>query len=113
MPKYNKSKKHNKIEIIDNNELISQSTLQSTLQSTSHIVDNFKKFEFKKYCSRYSFIPFVFNKVRRIVVLGDIHGDYELAIKLLTLSKVAKIKNSSKKKSSNTYGKLDLSSEED
>lgn len=113
MPKYNKSKKHNKIEIIDNNELISQSTLQSTSQSTSHIVDNFKKFEFKKYCSRYSFIPFVFNKVRRIVVLGDIHGDYELAIKLLTLSKVAKIKNSSKKKSSNNYGKLDLSSEED
>lgn len=104
MPKYNKSKKNN-------NESLSSSTSGSI--SVSDIVDNFKKFEFKKYCSRYSFIPFVFNKVRRIVVLGDIHGDYELAIKLLTLSKVAKIKNSSKEKSSNNYGKLNLSSEED
>jgi len=113
MPKYNKSKKHNKTEITDDNtesELTLEFTTESKTESVSDIVDNFKKYEFKKHCSRYSFVPFVFNKVRRIVVLGDIHGDYDLAIKLLTLSKVAKIKKYSKKKS---YGKLDLSSEED
>jgi hypothetical protein len=84
------------------------------LNSNTDSIENFKKYEFKKYCSRYSFTPFIFNKVKRIVVLGDIHGDYDLAIKLLTISKVAKIRksndNPNKSKKNN---KLDLSSEND
>ena len=54
-------------------------------------VDNFKNNEFKQYCSDYTFVPFIYEKVDRIVVLGDIHGDYTMAIKLLTMSKVARV----------------------
>ena len=54
-------------------------------------VENFKNNEFNKHCSNYTFTPFIFPKVRRIVVFGDIHGDYDMIIKLFELSGVAKI----------------------
>jgi hypothetical protein len=47
--------------------------------------------EFNKYCKKYTYTPFVLPKVDRIVVFGDIHGDYKLAVNLLIISKVAKI----------------------
>ena len=54
-------------------------------------VDNFKNNEYKQHCKDYTFVPFIYEKVDRIIVLGDIHGDYKMAIKLLTMSKVARI----------------------
>jgi hypothetical protein len=54
-------------------------------------VEDFKNNEFKQNCKNYTFVPFIYEKVDRIVVLGDIHGDYKMAIKLLIMSKVAEI----------------------
>jgi len=59
-------------------------------------VEDFKNNEFKSHCNNYSFTPFIYTKVKRIVVFGDIHGDYEMAIKLLQMSGVAKIINERK-----------------
>ena len=47
--------------------------------------------EFNKYCKDYTYTPFILPAVERIVVFGDIHGDYKLAVSLLLISKVAKI----------------------
>ena len=54
-------------------------------------VENFKNNEYKEKCNKYTFVPFIFGKVDRIIVFGDIHGDYKMAIKLLTMAGVAKI----------------------
>lgn len=54
-------------------------------------VEKFKNNEFKQNCKNYTFVPFIYEKVDRIVVLGDIHGDYKMVIKLLIMSKVAEI----------------------
>jgi hypothetical protein len=54
-------------------------------------VENFKNNEYKENCRKYTFVPFIFDKVDRIVVFGDIHGDYKMAIKLLIMAGVAKI----------------------
>lgn len=47
-------------------------------------MDNF----YKEYCKGYNYIPTVLPKARRIIAIGDIHGDYELCINLLKLGKV-------------------------
>ena len=65
-------------------------------------VDDFKNNEFKEHCSDYSFIPFIYEKVKRIVVFGDIHGDYDMIIKLLEMSKLAKIVKEKKLSRTNT-----------
>jgi hypothetical protein len=54
-------------------------------------VIKFKNEEFKEHCSDYTFIPFIYPKVDRIIVFGDIHGDYNMIIKLLQMAKLAKI----------------------
>lgn len=59
-------------------------------------VEDFKNNEFKSHCNNYSFTPFIYPKVKKIIVIGDIHGDYEMVIKLLQLSGVAKIINERK-----------------
>jgi hypothetical protein len=59
-------------------------------------VENFKNNEFKNNCSDYTFIPFIYPKVDRIVVFGDIHGDYEMVIKLFEMAKLAKVVNKTK-----------------
>ena len=63
-------------------------------------MNDFKNNEFNQHCKQYSFIPFIYDKVDRIIVLGDIHGDYKMTIKLLEMSGVAKIKNKKKLHSS-------------
>lgn len=52
---------------------------------------NFLNNEFNKYCKDYTYTPFIIDTVDRIVVYGDIHGDYKYAVKLLIMSGVAKI----------------------
>ena len=47
--------------------------------------------EFNKYCKDYTYTPFVIPAVKKIIVFGDIHGDYKLAVNLLVMSKVATI----------------------
>lgn len=52
---------------------------------------NFKKNIFDKMCSPNSYIPSVYPDKKKIYVLGDIHGDYKLAIDLLLLTKCINI----------------------
>lgn len=43
---------------------------------------------FNKYCSKYNYFPLIIGKKRRIIAIGDLHGDFELTIKLLKLAKI-------------------------
>jgi hypothetical protein len=47
--------------------------------------------EYNKICSKYPLDPIVIPKKKRVVVFGDIHGDYRLAIDLILISKIAEI----------------------
>jgi len=53
-------------------------------------INNFINNEFPKICKKYDYIPSKIPAVERIVVFGDIHGDYEYAKELLEMSGVAK-----------------------
>ena len=66
------------------------------MTDNSDKINEFKKDVFNKYCNDYTFTPFIFDKVDRIIVFGDIHGDYRMIIKLLTMSGVAKINKTKK-----------------
>lgn len=44
--------------------------------------------DYKKYCEIYTHTPTIIPACERIIVLGDIHGDYQLAINLLKIAKV-------------------------
>jgi len=43
---------------------------------------------FRKYCQKYNYFPLIYPAKRRIVVMGDLHGDYDLTIKLFRLAQV-------------------------
>ncbi len=43
---------------------------------------------FKEHCNNYEYIPTILPKTRRIIAIGDIHGDFELCIKLLKIGNV-------------------------
>ena len=49
--------------------------------------------EYNQKCPNYNYRPPIMPMVKRIIVLGDIHGDYKLAISMLTIGKVIKIMN--------------------
>lgn len=40
---------------------------------------------FRKYCKNYKYYPLILPEQDKIVVIGDIHGDYSLALKVLRL----------------------------
>lgn len=44
--------------------------------------------EFKKYCPNYDYFPSILPQVERIIVIGDIHGDYDSMIDCLKVAKV-------------------------
>lgn len=48
---------------------------------------------FKEDCKGYNVLPPILPATQRIIVIGDIHGDYKLAIKCLKLARVIKIKD--------------------
>lgn len=54
-------------------------------------VNEFISKDFVKLCKDYDYIPTIHPKTRRIIVLGDIHGDMKLAIKMLKIGKVISI----------------------
>ena len=66
-----------------------------------HFINN----EFNKYCKKYTYTPFILPAVEKIIVFGDIHGDYKLAVNLLIISGVAEIT----KKLDDPHNKIDIS----
>lgn len=52
--------------------------------------DNFINNEYNNFCKGYSYTPAIMGKVHRIIVFPDIHGDFEMAKKLLIASGVAR-----------------------
>jgi len=55
-----------------------------------NIIDEDNKKFFDSYCRKdgYTYMPTIIPAVERIIAIGDIHGDYELCIKLLKIGKV-------------------------
>ena len=43
---------------------------------------------YKKYCSKYEKIPHILPKSKRIIAIGDIHGDMQLTLDCLKLAKI-------------------------
>ncbi|ARF09307.1 metallophosphatase/phosphoesterase [Catovirus CTV1] len=76
----NKTKNNNRI--VNNNE-------GNTVEELKHKIGE-EKFmaDFKKYCPDIPYTPAILPKKKRIIVLGDIHGDYKLAIEMLKLGKL-------------------------
>ena len=74
---------------INNNNKKKNNRSSSSSNSNSNSNSNNREKEFfEKKCPDYLFIPTVLPKVERILVLGDIHGDYKLAIQMLLAGKV-------------------------
>jgi hypothetical protein len=44
--------------------------------------------DFEKFCPGHKYIPAILPAAERVIAIGDIHGDYNLAIKLLKIGKV-------------------------
>lgn len=51
------------------------------------------KDEFNKDCKGYDYLPSVVPKKRRVIAIGDLHGDYKVTIKSLILAGVIKQKH--------------------
>jgi hypothetical protein len=71
---------------------INMDTEQSFKSETANDEQNneFINKSFVNLCKDYKYIPSIMPATRRIIVIGDIHGDYDLAIKLLEIGKVIK-----------------------
>ena len=50
--------------------------------------DNYSDSDSEELCKEYDEFPTCLNKVRRIIVIGDIHGDFKLTIDCLILADV-------------------------
>lgn len=53
-----------------------------------YILTQNSKTEFEKECPTYNYIQTIYPEKKRIVVIGDIHGDYSVAIRCLVLANV-------------------------
>ncbi len=58
--------------------------------------NKFLSTDYPKMCKTYEYIPAILPKVERIVVLGDIHGDYQLTMDMLIKAKL--INNATERK---------------
>jgi hypothetical protein len=47
-----------------------------------------EEIEFNKHCENFDFIPSIIHNVDRIIVIGDLHGDWKVTINALKLAKV-------------------------
>jgi hypothetical protein len=63
-------------------------TSYNTVQDINKTInkDYFRQIEFPQLCWEYPYTPAILPAQPRIIVMGDIHGDYKLAIKMLLLS---------------------------
>ena len=43
---------------------------------------------FDKYCKKYKYYPLILPAHKRVIAIGDLHGDYKLTIKALQIAKV-------------------------
>jgi Calcineurin-like phosphoesterase len=43
---------------------------------------------FREYCKAYKYTPLILPAKKRIIVIGDLHGDFELTIKVLKMSQL-------------------------
>ena len=75
--------------LFDNTKKQQGGSKKSKNNDTTNFINN----EFQQHCWRYPYTPAIIEKVNRIVAFGDIHGDYNLAVKLLQISQVIKIEN--------------------
>jgi hypothetical protein len=77
---------------------VSNSSSEYTTLKLNELVDKdeFIKKTFEEYCHGYEYIPSILPKVKRLIVFGDIHGDYKLLIHLLQLGKLIKIEKKDK-----------------
>jgi len=48
--------------------------------------------DYKEDCPTYDYVPSVIPPVKRIIAMGDIHGDYKLALAMFRIAKLIKIK---------------------
>lgn len=74
-----------------NKNLKTEEYLKKQKETTDFINDNYDfKNIFQKTCSKYDIKehPHVLPSVRRIIVIGDIHGDWEMTIKSLKLAEL-------------------------
>jgi hypothetical protein len=51
-------------------------------------VDKFKK-KYEEMCPKHKYIPAILPKVKRIIVIPDLHGDFDYLVTMLRISKVA------------------------
>lgn len=51
---------------------------------------------YPQICSKYQYVPAILPAVKRLIVLGDIHGDYNLLINLLQIANVITMNNQGK-----------------
>lgn len=55
-------------------------------------IENDKSF-FEKDCKNYDYLPTIYPSKKRIIVIGDLHGDIKLTIKCLKIANVFRFKN--------------------
>ena len=78
--------KYNSHEVIGKQKVYDNNSINST-NSVNEFITN----DFVKLCKNYDYVPTIHPKTRRIIVLGDIHGDGKLAIDLLKIGKVISV----------------------
>jgi hypothetical protein len=75
----------------------SKKSKKSKKKNKSYDIQDIKKI-FNDKCSKYNvpYVPAIMRKVDKIIVFGDIHGDYETAIEMLNAAKLIKYNDQDK-----------------
>jgi len=84
--------KHIKYPILfkDNNVKESHDLSEKSQDNNSDLTDskNIYDSEFRKDCSNYNKLPHILPAKKRIIAIGDLHGDYQLTLDCLKIAKV-------------------------